>query len=285
VTGTGRRFGDRLARAFAASGQACVGIDPHAHVLREWGLPDSPAGAREFGLRMVAAATGVAGVVKPQIAFFERHGSAGYAALERVLAEARSAGLLVLADVKRVDIGSTIDAYAAAWLTPGSPLEADAITVAPYHGFGSLDGVIELAHAHGKGVFVVTATSNPEAASLQQAVVADGPDAGATVAGLSVRGAARHAAGAELLGDVGVVIGATVRMAAFGIDPADLAGVPILAPGFGHQGARASELDALYGAARGNVLVSASRSLTARGADGARDAIRELADESRKVAR
>ncbi|MBW8873198.1 MAG: orotidine-5'-phosphate decarboxylase, partial [Leifsonia sp.] len=131
-------FGSRLREAFSDSGQLCVGIDPHAGLLKAWGLPDSASGARDFGLRVVEAVTGRAGIVKPQIAFYERHGSAGYAALEDVLAAARAAGLLVIADVKRGDLGSSVDAYGEAWLTPGSPLEADAMTAVAFQGLGSL---------------------------------------------------------------------------------------------------------------------------------------------------
>ena len=112
-------------------------------------------GAREFGLRCVDAAAGRIGIVKPQVAFYERHGAAGYAALEDVLRAARDAGLIVIADVKRGDIGSTVGAYGEAWLTPGSPLEADAMTVVAYQGVGSLEDPIGRARAYGKGLFVL----------------------------------------------------------------------------------------------------------------------------------
>ena len=142
-------FGERLDAAFDAYGQVCLGIDAHSHLLGEWGLPDTAEGARIFGLRAVEAAEGVVGIVKPQVAFFERHGSAGYAALEEVLAAARRAGLVVIADVKRGDIGTTIEAYGEAWLTPGSPLEADAMTLVAYQGVGSASGPIEqIGRAH-----------------------------------------------------------------------------------------------------------------------------------------
>uniref|UniRef100_UPI00292FF3BB orotidine-5'-phosphate decarboxylase n=1 Tax=Clavibacter michiganensis TaxID=28447 RepID=UPI00292FF3BB len=133
-------FGARLARTFRAHGHLCVGIDPHRSLLDAWGLADDARGLEEFGLRVVEATAGRAGIVKPQVAFFERHGSAGYAALERVLAAARDAGLLVIADAKRGDIGSTVDAYGAAWLAPDSLLRADAVTLTAYTGVGSLDG-------------------------------------------------------------------------------------------------------------------------------------------------
>ena len=115
-------FGDRLAAAFDAHGHLCIGIDPHEYLLKEWGLPLSAAGAHEFGLRVLEACAGRVGIVKPQVAFYERFGSVGYRALEDVLTRARAAGLLVIADVKRGDVGSTLEAYGEAWLSPGSPL-------------------------------------------------------------------------------------------------------------------------------------------------------------------
>ena len=136
----------------AATGPLCAGIDPSPALLEQWGLPDSADGLRTFGLRCVEAFAGAVPVVKPQVAFFERHGSAGLAALESVLAAARQAGLLVIADAKRGDIGTTMDAYASAWLDPDSPLCADAVTVHPYLGIGALRPAFDLAAAAGRGV-------------------------------------------------------------------------------------------------------------------------------------
>ena len=259
-------FGARLERVFATTGQLCIGIDPHEGLLASWGLPDSAAGVRDFGLRVVEAAAGRAGIVKPQVAFFERHGSAGYSALEDVLAAARAAGLLVLADAKRGDVGSTVEAYGAAWLTPGSPLEADALTVVAYQGLGSIDGVIDRALRFDKGLFVLAATSNPEALETQTARRADGRSiAGAVVAEVAER---NTVAATRALGSIGVVVGATVTLADFGLSPASFGGMPILAPGFGHQGARIAQLPELFGPAAQNVLVSASRSILSAGPDG-----------------
>lgn len=211
------RFGARLERAFYSSGRLCLGIDPHAYLLESWGLPDTAAGAREFGLRCVDAATGAVGIVKPQVAFFERFGSAGYAALEDVLAAARAAGLLVIGDVKRGEIGSSMAGYASAWLTPGSPLEVDAMTLNPYLGVGTLEDAFATADAAGKGVFVLAATSNPEAATVQHARTRSGDTVSADVlAGVSrwngTNGAERR------VGSAGVVIGATQSLSAFGLD-------------------------------------------------------------------
>jgi orotidine-5'-phosphate decarboxylase len=259
-------FGERLAGVFAATGHLCVGIDPHPYLLHEWGLADSAKGLREFGLRVVDSAQGRVGVVKPQVAFFERHGSAGYQALEVVLAAARAAGLLVIADAKRGDVGTSVEAYAQSWLTPGAPLEADALTVSAYQGVGSLEAPIVLAREHGKGLFVLAATSNPESRASQSAVLAVGENATRTVAASIV--ADVNKSNVSPLGSYGVVIGATVVLADFGISGEDLAVTPVLAPGFGFQGARFDSLRSVYGAASENTVVSSSRGILEAGANG-----------------
>ncbi|MCR2811905.1 orotidine-5'-phosphate decarboxylase [Microbacterium sp. zg.Y1090] len=255
-------FGSRLRDALSARGPLCVGIDPHPHLLADWALPASAAGVREFGLRVVDAAAGRVGIVKPQVSFFEQWGSAGFAALEDVLAAARAAGLLVIADAKRGDIGTTMAAYAEAWLTPGSPLEADALTVSPYLGVGALDGTLRHALAHGKGAFVLAATSNPEARGLQQADLA-----GATVSARVLAEVAAFNAQATVAGEpasIGVVIGATVDLTASGLTAPSPA-VPVLAPGFGAQGAQPEDLAALLGPLTSPVIASESRSILSAG--------------------
>lgn len=277
-------FGERLAGAFAAHGQLCVGIDPHVFLLDAWELPDTAAGLLEFGLRVVDAAAGRVGVVKPQVAFFERHGADGYRALERLLAAAREAGLLVIADVKRGDIGSTVEAYAQAWLTPGSPLEADAMTMSAYQGVGSLAAPIAIAHEAGKGLFVLAATSNPESFLLQQSTASSGSNAGRTVAASIVEDVIevnRRNRGAEL-GSVGVVLGATARLSDYGVQVEHLAATPatpVLAPGFGSQGARYERWGELYGASAPYVLVSVSRGILSAGPAGVAAAIDAHSDE------
>lgn len=266
-------FGQRLQKAFDTGGHLCVGIDPHAYLLTEWGLVDDAAGLREFGLRVVDAASNRVAIVKPQVAFFERHGSAGYAALEAVLGSARDAGLLVIADAKRGDIGSSFEAYAEAWLRPGSPLETDALTVSPYLGVNSIDAPRAIAEDAGKGLFILSATSNPEAATLQTSRSSSGQ----TVAASIVEQVEAWNSQEQGLGSTGLVLGATVRLADFGID--QLANTPILAPGFGHQGARFADLRAIYGAAAEHVVVSASRSILAAGPAGLAMAIERQAAE------
>ncbi|WP_431277358.1 orotidine-5'-phosphate decarboxylase [Leifsonia poae] len=283
----GVAFGDRLAEVFDAHGRLCVGIDPHAHLLESWGLTDSAAGVREFGLAVVEAAVGRAGIVKPQVAFFERYGSAGYAALEDVLAAAREAGLLVIADAKRGDIGTSVAAYAEAWLTPGAPLEADAMTISAFQGVGSIAEPMRLAEDAGKGLFVLAATSNPEAEGIQKAVVESGPRAGSTVARAIIDDVTsfNQAQPAHAFGTVGLVLGATLDLGSYGIDTAtaSVVATPVLAPGFGHQGARVQDAARLFGSLAGGVIVSESRGLLKAGPRAIADAIERRAAEVRSV--
>jgi orotidine-5'-phosphate decarboxylase len=276
-------FGVRLASAIGSRSALCVGIDPHAATLAAWGLGRDEQGLTAFGATLVDAAAGRAAVVKPQIAFFEAAGVAGYRALDATIRRARDAGLLVVADVKRGDIGSTGDDYALAWLDRDGPFAADAMTVSPYLGYGSLAGTVEVARRNGAGVFVLAATSNPEARVLQTAVLAEGPRAGRSVAAGIVLDVAddNRAGGDQPLGDVGLVLGATLDLDDFGIDADTIGTSPILAPGFGAQGARIEDLRALYGARAEQVLVSESRGLLSDGPDGVAALVADRADRIR----
>lgn len=283
VTRASQPFGVRLAGAMAEHGPLCVGIDPHAALLSAWGLPDDAAGLEAFALRCVEAFGGHVACVKPQSAFFERHGAAGVAVLERVVAGLRDAGTLCLLDVKRGDIGSTMAGYAQAYLGDG-PLGADAVTLSPYLGYESLRPALDLAAAGGRGVFVLALTSNPEGAQVQHARTADGTSvAAAIVAGVRADNAAARAAGR--LGDVGMVVGATVADAVRDLD-LDLEGCggPLLAPGIGAQGGSGDALAAVLGDARGTILAASSREVLGAGPDPAalRRAARETAQRLRR---
>jgi orotidine-5'-phosphate decarboxylase len=259
-------YGERLADLVAARGPLCAGIDPHPSLLTQWGLSVDARGLERCARTMVDALGDLVPVFKPQSAFFELHGSAGIAVLERVLAEVRAAGAISLLDVKRGDIGSTMDAYAAAYLSEGAPLAADAITVSPYLGYGSLAGTIELAEQEGRGVYVLALTSNPEGRQVQHART----DGGRRVAEEIVDAAAAANAGTAY-GNVGLVVGATIG--ATGIDLSQVHG-SLLAPGIGAQGAGAAELGEVFGKALGYVLPSASRELLGAGPDPAQIRVR-----------
>lgn len=255
MTSSGIGFGARLAAAKLRRGPLCLGIDPHPDLLRAWDLPVTADGLAAFCDTCVEAFSGFA-VVKPQVAFFEAYGAAGYAVLERTIAALRSAGVLVLADAKRGDIGTTMAAYAAAW-AGDSPLSADAVTASPFLGFGSLRPLLEAAVANDRGVFVLAATSNP-GATVQRATFG-----GRTVAQLVVDQAAllNRAAAPYGPGYVGVVVGATVSEAP---DLSALGG-PVLVPGIGAQGGRLEALGGLGGAAPGQLLPAVSREVLRAG--------------------
>ncbi|RBY79098.1 orotidine-5'-phosphate decarboxylase [Blastococcus sp. TF02-09] len=247
-------FGERLAAAVAARGPLCVGIDPHPPLLAKWGLPDSPEGLARFTDAVVDALAGTVAVLKPQAAFYERHGSRGLAVLEDGVARARAAGALVLLDAKRGDIGSTMEAYAD-YLRPEHPLAVDAMTVSPYLGPGSLQPAVGIARAHGGGLFVLARTSNPDAGTLQ---LVGEPSVAQQVVD-TVRG---WNAGTPA-GSFGVVVGATL-----GELDVDLTGLdgPVLAPGLGAQGGTPADLRRLFGA--GTVVVpTVSRDVLAAGPD------------------
>jgi orotidine-5'-phosphate decarboxylase len=251
-------FGERLHAAVAERGPLCVGIDPHASLLARWGLSDDIAGLERFSRTVVDAVADRVAVLKPQSAFFERFGSRGVAILESTIRQSREAGALVLLDVKRGDIGSTMAAYASAYLDPASSLRADAITVSPYLGVGSLQPAFDLAAAHGGGVFVLALTSNPEGPAVQHAVTLGGK----TVAQTVIDEISQVNAGVSPLGSLGLVVGATIGET--GHDLSEVNG-PLLAPGLGAQGATPADLRAVFGESVRNVLPSYSREVLAAG--------------------
>jgi orotidine-5'-phosphate decarboxylase len=165
--------------------------------------------------------------------------------------------------------------YARAWLMPGADFEVDALTLSPYLGFGSLLPALEQAVAAHKGVFVLAATSNPEAWATQSALTTSG----STVAGEIIdqlatfaRSAPAHSSG------LGVVLGATVNQAAMGIDMAHYPGMPILSPGFGQQGAAFDRWRDIFPASR-SVLAVAARSLSGGGPEGFVDRVSSAQSE------
>jgi len=271
-------FGSRLRAAVDERGPLCVGIDPHAALLARWGLSDDVVGLERFARTVVDALADRVAVVKPQSAFFERFGSRGIGVLESIIRQSREAGALVLLDVKRGDIGSTMAAYASAYLDPKSSLCADAITVSPYLGVGSLRPAFDLAATHGAGVFVLALTSNPEGPTVQHAVTSDGR----TVAQTVIDEISQLNVGADPLGSIGLVVGATI-----GDTGHDLSKVngPLLAPGLGAQGATPSALRAVFGGSLPNVLPSYSREVLNAGPELAdlRVAAQRAADECRAV--
>lgn len=270
-------FGARLRAALDTRGPLCVGIDPHPSLLASWGLDDDVAGVERFTRTVVDALADRTAVLKPQSAFFERFGSAGTAVLERAVADARSAGALVLMDAKRGDIGSTMAAYASAFVERRGPLFSDALTVSPYLGFGSLRPVLDAARTSGAGVFVLALTSNPEGAEVQRATAAGG----ASVAQTVLDHIRAENGDARPLGSVGAVVGATLGEAGADLD----VNGPLLAPGLGAQGATPADLPRVFGKSVRNVVPSTSRGVLRLGpsVQALRDEVARLVEEVRTV--
>ncbi|MFB7115031.1 orotidine-5'-phosphate decarboxylase [Streptomyces sp. NPDC056291] len=269
-------FGARLRRAMDERGPLCVGIDPHALLLAEWGLNDDVAGLERFSRTVVEALADRVAALKPQSAFYERFGSRGLAVLEKSVEEARAAGALVVMDAKRGDIGSTMAAYAESFLRKDAPLFSDALTVSPYLGYGSLRPAVDLARESGAGLFVLALTSNPEGAEVQHAVRPDGRSVAATV----LAHLAEENAGQVPLGSFGAVVGATLGdLSSYDLDM----GGPLLAPGIGAQGATPADLPQVFGSAVRNVVPSVSRGVLRHGPEvGAlRGAAERFAEEIR----
>lgn len=261
-------FGLRLKRSMDEYGPLCVGIDPHRQLLLDWGYNVDAQGAEMFGMRMLQAANGRAAAVKFQMPMFERYGSKGFAALERVLYAARQMGIITIVDCLHGGLTTTISSIADAYFKPGAPLLADAITLLPYYGARSLDNVINDALDNGRGVFIASLTSNEEGTSLQTAIRQRGEYKGHTVAYGIAHTAQKHNEGIKDMGSVGLIIGATIGqwIDDSGIDPANFTG-PILSPGYGWQGADAEDLKQIFEGTRGNVLVTVSRAIASRGPD------------------
>lgn len=255
-------FGSRLREAIRDRSPFCLGVDPTASLLAGWGLGDDVAGLRRFCAAVDEAVGDRLAVVKPQSAYFERHGSAGVAILEDFCAAVHRRGVLVILDVKRGDIGSTAAAYAEAYVGEHSLLHADAMTVLPYMGMGAIASMVDVALGAGAGLFVVTRSSNPEGREIQTAATGTGTVEGSVVEAIAAWNAT---APAGALGSIGAVFAANQGPAP-GIDLAAMNG-PFLVPGLGFQGGSYDEVGTLFAGCSDRLVVSASRSVLAHGPD------------------
>jgi orotidine-5'-phosphate decarboxylase len=270
-------FSKKLEAAFDSKGQLCVGIDPHEETLVENGFEVSASGVLEFGLAMLEELEDSVSIIKPQVSFFEQFGSTGFASLETLLDAAEAKGFLVIADAKRGDIGSTMEAYAQAWLGKSAPFSCDALTLSPYLGVGALAPAASMAAERGKGLFILAATSNPDGTAIQTSK--NEVSVAAQVA-LEVDRLNRSTASSNSrFGSNGLVIGATVSLSDFGLlrvnQELETLRTPILAPGFGFQGARLEDAKTIFKDLSSDVLYSISRSALRHGIKGVGNAVQE----------
>ncbi|MGA2122892.1 MAG: orotidine-5'-phosphate decarboxylase [Acidimicrobiales bacterium] len=266
-------FGARLTERLRELGPLCAGVDPSRELLARWGYSDNADSLEFFALSVLDAVNGVVSAIKPQVAYFERFGSPGYRVLERLIADARDADVVVVADVKRGDFAPTNTGYAQAWLEETSPLRVDALTVSPYLGVGALAPFFELAAATDRGVFVLAATSNPEGRIVQRARTDDQE----RIEDMVLREVSEINHSDEGNGSVGVVLGATRDAPHFDLNTL---GGPFLVPGVGAQGADASDVARLFsGCDDPKVLASVSRDILFEGPD--RRALRDAAQRWR----
>jgi len=274
-------FADRLQQKIREHSPLCVGIDPSAAVLQACGLPDSAEGALEFGQRVLDAADYRIAVLKPQSAFFERFGSAGFLALEALVKLARAREVPVLLDGKRGDIDTTAAAYAAGYFSATTTLRVDAITTHCYLGLAALEPFFAAAIAADGGVFVVVRSSNPEGQELQTARMANGETVAQSLCReITARNLRQRKEG---LGPIGAVVGATCADA-----NETVAALPhsfVLAPGVGAQGATMRDVLARMPTGRSRVLPNVSRAILANGSrrDDIRTTIAVLQDQAREL--
>ena len=254
-------FASRLTAASRKIGPLCVGIDPHPGRVPALFGGDTPDGLATWGEAIVSQVAGRACVIKPQVGLFERLGPDGMRALQRVCHAAQAAGLIVIADAKRGDIGSTAEGYAQAYLGKSAPFPCDAVTVNPYMGIDTLEPFLAAAESNGKGVVVLARTSNPGSADFQTRDMGGAPLFARIVEALQP--AIERLEGASGWSSLMLFAGATgpdEARALRKLAPSCL----FLVPGYGAQGSGAQ--DALAGfVRRGNHLeggvVNASRSV------------------------
>ena len=254
-------FPQRFRALAAERSPLCVGIDPSAESIRGWGLTDDLPGLRTFCERLVETCAPVVAIMKPQAAFFERHGPDGMAVLRDTVAAIQRHGALAIIDVKSGDIGSTAVAYGEAYLGADSAYRGDAMTTSPFLGFAALAPILDIARHAGAGVFVVVRSSNPDGSGLQRARLADG------------RTVAEHLAddvaatnGGDALGPIGAVVGATLGAEA-GALAARMPNALLLVPGIGAQGATIADVRRDFGPHYARVIPSVSRGVARAGPD------------------
>ncbi|WP_019224078.1 orotidine-5'-phosphate decarboxylase [Bartonella rattaustraliani] len=247
-------------------GPLCLGFDPSHKVLQSWNLSCDDKGLRDFCDILLTAAVGNVGIIKPQVAFFELYGVEGLQVLKELIENAQKQGLLVIADAKRGDIGSTVEAYGQAWLGSNSAFKADAITVNAFLGFEALLPLIKTAEDTETAVFVVVQSSNPEGKDIQNARIGD--QTLSVYLAQHIDNYNRQSLGTQhSVGPIGAVVGVTLgEQAKHTIE--QLKNSLFLVPGIGAQGGTITQLTQQFPQSLWqNIIPSISRSVTDAGPD------------------
>ncbi len=264
MSDTPKSFAERFAALRAERGPFCLNLDPTPGLLADWDLKDDIWGLRRFCDRVIDSADRQLAVIKPQSAYFERFGAAGFEVLADIIGSIHALGSLALLDGKRGDIGSTNSGYADGLLGPDSAMGADGLTVHAYLGFAALGPILERAQKLGCGIFPVVLSSNPEGRALQGARLRGGETVAQGLAD-EITTHNRSVAG-DGVGPVGAVVGVTAPEAPSIVErlPSSL----ILAPGLGTQGGTFDDVATRLGSARQRVIPCAGRSVLSAGPDG-----------------
>ncbi len=251
-----QHFGDALADRIAKTSPVCVGLDPQLSKLPV-SLPKTPEGVLEFCKGIIDATADIAACVKPQLAFYEVLGWEGMKVFFEVCAYAKERGLIVIADGKRNDIGSTCEAYAEAYLGADKPI--DALTVTPFLGSDGIAPFMKRCTANGKGIFVLVKTSNKSSGELQDLPVGD-ESLHEHLAQLVESWGLADLGPESSLSCIGAVVGATY--------PEELKylrtlmpHLPFLIPGYGAQGGTAADVRNGFLLEGKGAIVNASRSI------------------------
>ncbi len=276
-------FADALTERIRATSPVCVGLDPQLSKLPD-GIPRDAEGVLTFNRGIIEAVKDIAAIVKPQLAFYEVLGWQGMKVFWETCHYAKEHGLMVLADGKRGDIGSTSEAYAQAYLHADSPV--DALTIHLYHGSETMTPFFECCDANGKGVYVLVKTSNPSSGDLQDLPVGD--EVLHEHVSQMVQGWGNGHLGPKTnLSCIGAVVGAPYPEEMKYLRSL-MPNVPFLIPGYGAQGGTAQDAKHGFLADGTGAIVSASRSiLYASGgkdwAEAAGNAARKMAEELKAV--
>jgi orotidine-5'-phosphate decarboxylase len=263
MTDKNKNFSQKFLKLAKTRSPFCLGIDPTEELIKDWGLNFDITGLKKMCEIIIEAAADNLALVKPQSAYFERFGPNGMAILQNLVEEFHKKETLVLLDAKKADIGSTTLSYAKAYLGKESPYNFDAITATAYMGFEALMPMLEYAKEQNCGVFIVVRSSNIDGSLIQQALITKNT-AIANYLAQKINDF-NHQISNQIIGPIGVVMGATLASEDIKTTISKLNNCLILTPGIGHQGATFEDLKTNYQPVLKNLIPTSSRAVLSKG--------------------